>query len=271
MKTTRRKTSTRKGPAKAPAFVIAHLVVIVATMLIAGAGAFATALWSQSLGLTGTLAIGAAVFAAALAFLLDMVPVAFAPVWARSGKLMVPGFMLLSGFMLVGGAIQVNGVVTLDKAQKAEQIQEAQSRYDAAQAKLDAIVIPARECLCPQTRKADVEQFDAKRKGPITDRFVAKQDLDALNAVTLPVTEMGIAAMIYQIVAFLIRSMITATTLRVQNRLNAEYAAEQKQKEKAAKARAKEKEAKAQATERTTAQNLASSKSHLYLAAANDG
>lgn len=270
MKTTRRKTSTRKGPAKAPGFVIAHTIVIIATMLIAGASAFATAIWTQSLGLTGSLTIAAAVFAASLAFLLDMVPVAFAPVWARSGKLMVPGFILLAGFMLVGGAIQVNGVVTLDKAQKAEQIQEAQSRYNEAQVKLDAIVIPERKCLCPQTRAADVEQFDAKRKGPIADRFVAKQDLNRLNEVTLPITEMGIAAMIYQIVAFLIRSMITAVTVRIQSRLSAEYAAEEKRKEKATKAKAKERDAKAEKKTRGTAQNLASSKSHLYLAAAND-
>ncbi len=272
MKTTRRKTSTRKGPAKAPAFVIAHTIVIVATMLIAGASAFATAIWTQSLGLTGSLAIAAAVFAASLAFLLDMVPVAFAPVWARSGwKLMIPGFMLIAGFMLIGGAIQVNGIVSLDKTQKAEQIQEAQGRYNAAQAKLDAIVIPERECLCPQTRAADVEQFDAKRKGPIADRFVAKQDLDRLNEVTLPITEMGIAAMIYQIVAFLIRSMITAVTVRIQNRLNAEFAEAEKLRKKEAKAKAKERDAKAEKKTRATAQNLASSKSHLYLAAANDG
>jgi len=226
---TKKRTTTRKGPKKAPAFVIAHTIVVSVCALIAGATAVGAAMWTQALGLSGSLAIAAAVFAGALAFLLDMVPVAFAPVWARAGwKLMLPGLFLLAGFMLVGSALQVNSVVTFDAAQKADQIQQATNRYNTAVHKLDSILLPERDCLCPQTRRADVVQYDAKRKTPMLDKINAEREIAELRETTLPVMEIGIAAMIYQIVAFLIRSMISAVSARIQTRYNQEFAAEEK-------------------------------------------
>lgn len=263
--TTKKRTTTRKGPKKAPSFVIAHTVIIVVCSLIAGATAIGAAMWTQSLGLTGMLAIAAAVFAGALAFLLDMVPVAFAPVWARAGwKLMIPGLVLLAGFMLVGGGLQLNSIMTFESAQKSEQIQQATGRYNTAQVKLDSVTMPERECLCPQTRKADAVQYDAQRKAPMLDKLTAEREIKALRETSLPLTAIGIAAMIYQIVAFLIRSMISAVTVRIQMRYNEEYAAELKAKDRARRARDKGKAAQPKQ------RGLRGNRQRLRLVAAND-
>lgn len=237
---TKKRTTTRKGPKKAPAFVIAHTIVVGVCALIAGATAIGAAMWTQALGLSGSLAIAAAVFAGALAFLLDMVPVAFAPVWARAGwRLMIPGLFLLAGFMLVGSALQVNSIVTYDKAQKADQIQQATNRYNTAVHKLDSILLPERDCLCPQTRRADVVQYDAKRKAPMMDKINAEREIAELRKSDLPLTEMGIALMIYQIAAFLIRSIATAATARIQARNDALYEKELKARKRKAPAKRK--------------------------------
>ena len=261
--TTKKRNTTRRGPEKAPRFLIAHAIIIAACAFIAGATAAGTAMYALSLGFTGSAAIGAAVFAGFLAFTLDMVPVAFAPVWARAGwKLMIPGFALLAGFMLIGSALQVNAIVTYDKAQKAELIAEANAVYNAAIVKLDSITMPERECLCPQTRRADVVQYEAARKAPLLDKLTAAQKIEDLRETTLPVAEIGAAMMIYQIVAFLIRSIATAVTARIQAKNDAEYAAAQKQKAKERKAREKAKAPQGG--------GLRGNKARLRLVAAND-
>lgn len=228
---TRKRTNTRRGPEKAPRFVIAHTIIIAACAFIAGATAAGTALYALSLGLTGSAAIGAAIFAGVLAFTLDMVPVAFAPVWARSGwKLMIPGFALLLGFMVIGSALQVNAVVTYDQAQKGKLIAEAADRYNTAVYTLDSILLPERDCPCPQTRRADVVQYDAKRKAPMLDKITAAREIEELHKSDLPLALMGIALMIYQIATFLIRSIVTAVTARIQARNDAAFEKEEKRK-----------------------------------------
>lgn len=262
---TRKKTNTRKGPEKAPTFAIAHATIITVCALIAAASAFGAAMWAQGFGLTGWLAIGAVIFAGALAFLIDMVPVAFAPVWARSGwKLMAPSLVLLAGFMMIGGAIQVNSVVTFEKAQKAGLLQEATDRYNTAVHKLDSILMPERDCLCPQTRAADIAQFEAKRKAPLLDKLTAQQDIKRLQASELPIKELGVMMMIYQIVSFLFRSIISAVTARIQKQLDAAHADEQKRKDRERKAREKAK------TTPPVKGGLRGNRPKLYLAAAND-
>jgi hypothetical protein len=151
-------------------------------------------MYALGLGFSGPVALAAAVFAGILAFTLDMVPVAFAPVWARAGwKLMIPGFVLLLGFMVIGSALQVNAVVTYDQAQKGKQISEATDRYNTAVYTLDSILLPTRDCLCPQTRRADVVQYDAKRKAPMMDKINAEREIANLRKSDLPIAQMGIA------------------------------------------------------------------------------
>lgn len=258
---TKKRTTTRKGPEKAPRFVIAHSVIITACAFIAGATAAGTAMYALGLGFSGPVALAAAVFAGILAFTLDMVPVVFAPVWARSGwKLMIPGFALLLGFMLIGSALQVNAVVTYDQAQNGKQISEATERYNTAVYTLDSILLPERDCLCPQTRRADVVQYDAKRKAPMLDKINAEREIAELRKSDLPLTEMGIALMIYQIAAFLIRSIATAATARIQARNDALY-------EKELKARKRKTPAKRKAPQ---GGGMRGNRPSLRLVAAND-
>lgn len=63
---------------------------------------------------------------------------------------------------------------------------DAKSRLDTATAALSGIVLKERECWCPDTRGADLKQFEALRGPHLEDRTRAQNDLREIGERTPP-------------------------------------------------------------------------------------
>ena len=73
------------------------------------------------------------------------------------------------------------GYQTMTSLTVSADIQTAEESLAAAQLDLAAVTLPERDCLCPKTKAADVEQFHAKRITPLANIATAEAKLEALT------------------------------------------------------------------------------------------
>lgn len=198
-------------------FKVMHRVIIVVVGCIALTSSLGSYIWAERLEFERIDSSFVSLVAGALAFLLIMAPIVLASVWTRaSWGMKLTCLPAILGLLALAAAVQYNAFLAFDNARKDALIQDATDRYNTAIYTLDSIVLPHRDCLCPELRRADMREYDAKRKTPLLDKMKSESDLSVLRTNAASVGGVGKAAILVAILAFFARCTLIAVSMRLR-------------------------------------------------------
>lgn len=200
-----------------PDFRAIHVVIIIVFGCIALTSSIGTYVWAEGSEFKRIDGSFVGFVTSALAFLLILTPLAIAPVWTRaSWGMKLACLPAILGMLALAAAVQYNAFLAFDNARRDALIQNATDRYNTAIYTLDSIVLPERDCLCPELRRADIQEYEAKRKTPLLDKMKSESDLRVLRTNTASVGRVGKAAILVAILAFFARCTLIAVSIRLR-------------------------------------------------------
>ena len=198
-------------------FKVMHRVIIIVVGCIALTSSLGTYIWTEGLEFKRIDGLFVGFATSALAFLLILTPLAMAPVWTRaSWGMKLTCLPAILGLLALAAAVQYNAFLAFDNARRDALIQDATDRYNTAIYTLDSIVLPQRDCLCPELRRADMREYDAKRKTPLLDKMKSESDLRVLRTNASSVGRVKKAAILVAILAFFARCALIAVSIRLR-------------------------------------------------------